>query len=261
MEENEKINYFAIIPATVRYDNKICANAKLLYGEITALCNEKGFCWAGNEYFARLYKTTKITVSRWIKQLKDRGYIKVQMFYKKDSKEIDKRIIGISNQYPINKNDNTPINKNDMEIGINKNDNTPYQNCYTPINKNVKENNTILINNINNNIYSRVIEYLNQKTSKNFKTSTKKTHSLIQAKLNEGFEYKDFVKVIDTKTKEWKNDKQMNKYLRPETLFGTKFEGYLNETATEQNQQQEEKDDDILEEYKELRKRFGGEPR
>lgn len=254
INSEEKPNYYAVIPANIRYDDRICANAKLLYGEITALCNEKGFCWAGNEYFANLYKTTKNSISRWIRQLKEKDYIRVQIFYKKDSKEIDKRIIAISNPYPINKIDNTPCEKS-QSIPIDKNVNTPYQKSQYPIDKNVKENTTSINNINNNNIYSRVIEYLNQKTSKNFKSTTQKTKKLIQARLNDNFTIQDFYKVIDTKTKEWINDKVMSKYLRPETLFGTKFESYLNETTEDKN----DNDDNSFEEYKELERRFAHE--
>jgi uncharacterized phage protein (TIGR02220 family) len=81
------------------------------------------------------------------------------------------------------------------------------------------------------NIYIYIVEYLNEKTKKNFKYTTKKTKSLIDARLKEGFSLEDFKKVIDIKIEQWLNDKKMNSYLRPETLFGNKFEGYLNEST------------------------------
>ena len=68
-------NFYAIIPANVRYDQRLKPNAKLLYGEITALCNQEGFCWSDNNYFAELYKVNHKTISRWISQLEMYGYI------------------------------------------------------------------------------------------------------------------------------------------------------------------------------------------
>lgn len=87
-------------------------------------------------------------------------------------------------------------------------------------------------NNINkkDNIpYIDIIDYLNKLTGKNYKSTTKKTKDCIKARWNEGFTLDDFKRVIDIKSKAWGNDPRMEMYLRPETLFGTKFEGYLNE--------------------------------
>lgn len=95
-------------------------------------------------------------------------------------------------------------------------------------------NNDNNVNNANNDIpYKDIVDYLNLKTSKNYKHSTNKTKSLITARWNEGFALDDFKKVIDNKTTEWLNDSKMSKYLRPETLFGNKFEGYLNEEQSQ----------------------------
>ena len=79
-----------------------------------------------------------------------------------------------------------------------------------------------------NNIYSLVIDYLNKKANTNYRPTTKNTQSFINARLKEGYTVEDFKKVIDNKSKEWLNT-DFEKYLRPATLFGTKFENYLNE--------------------------------
>lgn len=67
--------YPAIIPADVRYDKDLPANAKLLYGELTVLCQQKGYCWATNSYFAKIYDVDIRTVKRWLSALKEKGYI------------------------------------------------------------------------------------------------------------------------------------------------------------------------------------------
>jgi DNA-binding transcriptional regulator YhcF (GntR family) len=89
----QKPNYYAIIPSEVRYSS-LKPNAKLLYGEITALSNKTGYCFASNNYFAELYNVSKNTVSRWIGDLKKLGFITIQI-ERNSNKQITKRIIGI----------------------------------------------------------------------------------------------------------------------------------------------------------------------
>lgn len=91
----EQPNYYSIIPATVRYDDNICPNAKLLYGEITALCNKQGFCWANNKYFADIYKTSIRTIQRWIEQLSQEGYILVNYDYIEGTNCVESRCISL----------------------------------------------------------------------------------------------------------------------------------------------------------------------
>jgi uncharacterized phage protein (TIGR02220 family) len=78
--------------------------------------------------------------------------------------------------------------------------------------------------------YDLIISYLNQKTNSSYKSSSKATQRHIKARWNEGYRLADFQTVIDKKSAEWLSDPKMNQYLRPETLFGTKFENYLNQT-------------------------------
>ena len=99
--ENIHQGYYAIIPANVRYDKNIVPNAKLLYAEITALCNKNSYCWASNNYFSELYGVSKGTVSSWISSLVKAGYISVDLKYKEGKKEIESRHIRLLNVYPI----------------------------------------------------------------------------------------------------------------------------------------------------------------
>lgn len=77
--------------------------------------------------------------------------------------------------------------------------------------------------------YKEIVEHLNNICGKGYTYTGKSTRKLIRARWNDGFRLEDFKKVIDTKSRDWLKNKDMNKYLRPETLFGTKFETYLNE--------------------------------
>src|SRR5699024_10133424 len=107
---NDKKSYYAIIPANVRYDESLTPNAKLLYGEITALCNQEGYCWASNSYFSELYGVKKETISRWISDLVKGGYIKTKLIYKDGTKEIKHRYMFL-NQWGIDEIINTPIDE------------------------------------------------------------------------------------------------------------------------------------------------------
>ena len=91
-----KKSYYAIIPAEVRYDEELPPNAKLLYGEITSLCNEKGYCWATNQYFADLYHCSVSAVKKWISALVKKGYIGLELIYKEGTKQVLQRKLYIN---------------------------------------------------------------------------------------------------------------------------------------------------------------------
>ena len=97
-------------------------------------------------------------------------------------------------------NENINVNNNDISLSL----------------KDLKDN------------YKEIIEYLNKEAGTNYKYTSQKTKTLINARLNDGFTIEDFYTVIQKKSSEWLNTEQ-EKYLRPETLFGTKFESYLNQ--------------------------------
>ena len=95
VNEEKQVAYYAIIPATIRYDERLKYAERLLYGEITALIGKEGYCFATNSYFANLYNVIPGTISRWISHLSKLGYINVELI-KNDKKEITERRIYIT---------------------------------------------------------------------------------------------------------------------------------------------------------------------
>ena len=114
--ERETPTYFAIIPADVRYDKDLRPNEKLLYGEITALSDKHGYCWATNRYFAELYEVTPKCVSKWINHLIEKGYLFSKIIYEEDGKTVSQRIICVrpitlQEEPPIRQKEDTPIHQ------------------------------------------------------------------------------------------------------------------------------------------------------
>lgn len=138
--------------------------------------------------------------------------------------EIEKRTKFINHQVENGKKGGRPKTQTKPNENPNKTQIKPKQN---PL-----ENENEIENEIKNINLNEIIDYLNFKTNKHFKY-TASNIGKIRARINEGFTKEDFKQVIDKKCLEWLNDKKMNTYLRPETLFGTKFESYLQQDSKE----------------------------
>ena len=94
----------------------------------------------------------------------------------------------------------------------------------------------------NSTLYVEIVTHLNDVCNTTYKDKTKKTRTLIDARLKEGFTLEDFKIVIEFKAYQWLNNESYRHYLRPETLFGNKFESYLQSAKVEVNKQQEKID-------------------
>ena len=134
----EQPNYYAMIPATVRYDKELKANEKLLFGEITALSNKHGFCHAKNGYFAELYDVSKVSISKWINHLIEKGYLTKQEITK-GKQVIERRLFPNSNPHKEKLNTSlTKVNGGNKEKLM-----TPHkEKLMTPHKEKFKENNT-----------------------------------------------------------------------------------------------------------------------
>ena len=201
------------IPKEVWLSDALTMQEKLFYVEIDSLDNDNG-CFASNGHFADFFDVSKGICTQIIKSLESKKVITINLEYK--GKQVVRRLIRVVNKL-----------------------NTPLSFPKHPYLENAEGNNTSLNNTTNNTVivemphYDEIIDHLNKITKSSYKATSAKTKSLINARINEGFKVEDFFQVHINKYAEWHNDNKMVKFLRPETLYGNKFEGYLNQKVSD----------------------------
>ena len=218
------------IPKEIWLSTDLKVMEKLILVEIDSLDNEDG-CFASNEHFSKFFSLSKNRCSEIIKSLEKKGYIKIDYIYQEGSKAISRRVIRcVRNIDGGIRNIDNPIRKTEEGYSENREDNnTSFNNTFSNTSNKkdiVEQSSTTPLP------YEEIVQYLNQKTNKNFKHTSKVTQRHIRARFAEGFTVSDFKQVIDNKCNDWLRDQKMKEYLRPETLFGTKFESYLNSKTT-----------------------------
>jgi transposase len=218
----ESPNYYAILPANVRYDKELKPMEKIIYAEITALANIKGYCYASNLYFAKLYDVSKETVSRWIGNLEKEGYVKTKLI--REEKKIKERRIYVT---PIDKKINTPI---DEKIN-------------TPIDKKIKDNITRFNTTSINNIYT----FWNKQKIIEHRKLTNKMRNKIKSTLKEYKEeeikqsIKNYAEILNSKkywfSYRWTIDEFLNRGLEKFMNGEIAKQNYLDKAYKEQKQE------------------------
>lgn len=251
-EEFTGSRLFLNIPASVAHDERIKSDKSiLLYGEVLSMINVTGSFYMSNKALAKRLRCTPQTVIRCVRELEKLKYIKSTMVKDEKSGAVKGRKIEL---LPMPTNTDVKGEGNtDDSTPITSMLNTPYHSCYEGGNTDVTqiEQYNKTINRTEEDIdklsssensdpepekqksqkipYEQIVDYLNQKTNFHYRATSEKTRKNIKARFKEGFTEDDFKYVIDKKCDEWLDDKRMFQYLRPSTLFGTKFEFYLNQ--------------------------------
>ena len=205
-------------------------NELLIYAIIYGFSQTEDQTFNGSlQYLADWTNSTKQGVTKNLKALVEKGYIIKEDKYINNVKFCEYYATKLDTVY-----NSVAQGIQQSLTGYTTKFNTPMQQSLT---NNINDN---IINKLDNIIelkdnvpYQEIVNYLNNSAGTNYRASSKKTRELIKARINEGFTLEDFKVVIEKKTREWINDNKMKGYLRPETLFGTKFEGYLNQPVKE----------------------------
>ncbi len=211
---------YTVISNGIFHDSELSLKAKGLLCQMLSLPDNWEYSVEG---LIKLTSDGKGSVTAAIKELEDHKYL-----IRKQIKEKGK--FGQSDylvsdrpmtEKPMTEKPTTekPTTENQPQLNTNKSNtkelSTKELNRYSPSGK--------------REVYDEVIGFLNWKCGTNYKSCSRKTRSLIDARLKDGFKLEDFKTVITKKSADWLGDERMRKYLRPETLFGTKFESYLNQ--------------------------------
>lgn len=152
------------------------------------------------------------------------------------------------------------VNVDNNSINVCNNSINVYSNEQSKVKKSKVKNINTLSSNLDGGQQKEtdeIIFYLNEKTGKHYKVKTPKTVRLIRARLKEGFTVEDFKAVIEKKCDDWLGNEKMERYLRPETLFGTKFEGYLNETPNNEKDYDIPEFEDLIDNYERRHSEYG----
>lgn len=239
---------FLMIPVSAARDEQLLKQPKsiLLLGEIISMLNVTGEFYMSNSTLADKLKCSKKSISNYLSLLEDMNLITRQI-YKKENGEIDYRKITAGEELASTfaKSWNANSNNAPRETGFHTHGNTlpdPRETDCQPLGKQVAtKEEQYKKNSIRRYIYSsdddedeeplhkKVIDYLNEKLGTKYKVNSSINKRLINARAKDGFGFEAFKTVIDNKYASWAFDPKMRRYLRPQTLFGTKFESYLYE--------------------------------
>ena len=200
------------IPAKVWLDERLNPLEKVILMEIDSLdCGDKG-CYASNEYIAGFCQCSESKVAHAVTRLVELGYVSRKSF---DGRQriLQSRLAKFARQNSkVCKSDVQNLQESNIDSNID---------ISSSIKKEYKESPQ------ERDFAVSVVDYLNEKAGTHYRAGVAKTQSLIKARANEGFTEADFRTVIDKKCSDWIGT-EYEQYLRPQTLFGTKFESYLN---------------------------------
>ena len=205
-------------------------NELLIYAIIYGFSQTEDQTFNGSlQYLADWTNSTKQGVTKNLKALVEKGYIIKEAKYINNVKFCEYYATKFNTVY-----NSVAQGIQQSLTGYTTKFNTPMQQSLTNnINDNIDNKLDNIIELKDNVPYQEIVNHLNNSAGTNYRASSKKTRELIKARINEGYTLEDFKVVIEKKTREWINNNKMKGYLRPETLFGTKFEGYLNQPEKE----------------------------